>query len=110
MPLLLHNWREIMELWVAALDDSDDEGLRAVLECVFPYRSGVYDILNCLVQPASENYARPTDDTFARLPRPCSAALARAAVTFQDHFSTGPNRLAYHIRVPVQVPAHPSVL
>ncbi|KAJ7127008.1 hypothetical protein C8R44DRAFT_111309 [Mycena epipterygia] len=32
MPLLLHNWKEIMELWVVALDESDDEGLRAVLD------------------------------------------------------------------------------
>ncbi|KAJ6608583.1 armadillo-type protein [Mycena sp. CBHHK59/15] len=32
MPLLLHNWKEIIELWVAALDESDDEGLRAVLD------------------------------------------------------------------------------
>ncbi|KAJ6531776.1 armadillo-type protein [Mycena capillaripes] len=32
MPLLLHNWQEIMQLWVVALDDSDDEGLRAVLD------------------------------------------------------------------------------
>ncbi|KAJ7494717.1 hypothetical protein B0H11DRAFT_1717135 [Mycena galericulata] len=34
MPLLLHNWQEIMQLWVVALDESDDEGLLAVLECV----------------------------------------------------------------------------
>ncbi|KAJ7756392.1 armadillo-type protein [Mycena maculata] len=32
MPLLLHNWEEIMQLWVAALDESDDEGLLAVLD------------------------------------------------------------------------------
>ncbi|KAJ7650292.1 armadillo-type protein [Roridomyces roridus] len=32
MPLLLHNWQEIIQLWVAALDDSDDEGLLAVLD------------------------------------------------------------------------------
>ncbi|KAF8206463.1 armadillo-type protein [Mycena galopus ATCC 62051] len=32
MPLLLHNWEEIMQLWVVALDESDDEGLRAVLD------------------------------------------------------------------------------
>ncbi|KAJ7170672.1 hypothetical protein C8R43DRAFT_59666 [Mycena crocata] len=32
MPLLLHNWQEIMQLWVVALDESDDEGLRAVLD------------------------------------------------------------------------------
>ncbi|KAJ7931499.1 armadillo-type protein [Mycena leptocephala] len=32
MPLLLHNWQEVMQLWVVALDESDDEGLRAVLD------------------------------------------------------------------------------
>ncbi|KAJ6513279.1 hypothetical protein C8R45DRAFT_857772 [Mycena sanguinolenta] len=32
MPLLLHNWEEIMQLWIVALDESDDEGLPAVLD------------------------------------------------------------------------------
>ncbi|KAJ7773254.1 hypothetical protein B0H16DRAFT_1304430, partial [Mycena metata] len=32
MPLLLHNWQDIMQLWVEALDESDDEGLLAVLD------------------------------------------------------------------------------
>ncbi|KAF7327783.1 DRIM domain-containing protein [Mycena kentingensis (nom. inval.)] len=32
LPLLLHNWREVIALWVAALDAADDEGLRAVLD------------------------------------------------------------------------------
>ena len=34
MPLLLHNWKEIVELWLGALEESDDEGLKAILECV----------------------------------------------------------------------------
>lgn len=34
MPLLLHNWKEVVELWLGALEESDDEGLRAILECV----------------------------------------------------------------------------
>lgn len=34
MPLLLHNWRDIIEAWVTAMEGSDDEGLRALLECV----------------------------------------------------------------------------
>ena len=34
MPLLLHNWKDIVDLWFEALDKSDDEGLRAILECV----------------------------------------------------------------------------
>ncbi|KAF9234004.1 hypothetical protein BU15DRAFT_29792, partial [Melanogaster broomeanus] len=32
MPLLLHNWREIVRLWEAAIDAADDEALRALLE------------------------------------------------------------------------------
>jgi U3 small nucleolar RNA-associated protein 20 len=32
MPMLLHNWREIIDLWVGALETSDDEGMRALLE------------------------------------------------------------------------------
>ena len=32
MPLLLHNWREIVDLWLETLDVADDEGLRALLE------------------------------------------------------------------------------
>ena len=34
MPLLLHSWKEIVELWLAALEKSDDEGLKAILEYV----------------------------------------------------------------------------
>ena len=34
MPLLLHNWRDIIEIWVTAMEGSDDEGLKALLECV----------------------------------------------------------------------------
>ena len=34
MPLLLHNWREIVELWLSALEDADDEALKALLESV----------------------------------------------------------------------------
>ena len=32
MPLLLHNWRAIVDLWVEAIDAADDEGLKALLE------------------------------------------------------------------------------
>lgn len=32
MPLLLHNWHEIVDLWVVQLESADDEGLRALLE------------------------------------------------------------------------------
>lgn len=36
MPLLLHNWQEVTEMWLSALDVADDEALKALLECVFP--------------------------------------------------------------------------
>ncbi|KAL0955556.1 hypothetical protein HGRIS_001795 [Hohenbuehelia grisea] len=32
MPLLLHSWREVVDLWMDALKESDDEGLRALLD------------------------------------------------------------------------------
>ncbi|ESK84634.1 u3 snornp protein utp20 [Moniliophthora roreri MCA 2997] len=32
LPLLLHNWKVIVGLWVEALDSSDDEGLKALLD------------------------------------------------------------------------------
>ncbi|KAK0189706.1 hypothetical protein F5146DRAFT_1052188 [Armillaria mellea] len=32
LPLLLHNWREVVELWISALKSSDDEGFRALLD------------------------------------------------------------------------------
>ncbi|THV05318.1 hypothetical protein K435DRAFT_121028 [Dendrothele bispora CBS 962.96] len=34
LPLLLHNWREVVGLWLSAQAESDDEGLKAILECV----------------------------------------------------------------------------
>ncbi|KAJ7354554.1 hypothetical protein DFH08DRAFT_985270 [Mycena albidolilacea] len=36
MPLLLHNWEEIIQIWIVALDESDEEGLLAVLEDFLP--------------------------------------------------------------------------
>lgn len=32
MPLLLYNWREIIDLWQALVVSADDEALRALLE------------------------------------------------------------------------------
>ncbi|KAG8220545.1 armadillo-type protein [Butyriboletus roseoflavus] len=32
MPLLLHNWRDIAESWMTAVDAADDEALRALLD------------------------------------------------------------------------------
>jgi U3 small nucleolar RNA-associated protein 20 len=35
MPLLLHNWREVVDLWIEAVDVGDDESLGALLEYVY---------------------------------------------------------------------------
>lgn len=35
MPLLLHNWRQIYDLWSDAFKSADDEGLRPLLEYVW---------------------------------------------------------------------------
>jgi hypothetical protein len=37
MPLLLHNCQEIANLFIFALDGSDDEALRALLEYVLRF-------------------------------------------------------------------------
>lgn len=34
MPLLLHHWHEIYDLWVEVFEKSDDEGLKPLLEYV----------------------------------------------------------------------------
>lgn len=34
MALLVHHWNEVVDLWLEAVDASDDEGLRALLEYV----------------------------------------------------------------------------
>jgi len=39
MPLLLHNWKEIVDLWKDVLDTADDEALNALLELVHRIKS-----------------------------------------------------------------------
>jgi len=34
MPLLLHNWKKILDFWQVAIEEADDEALRALLEYV----------------------------------------------------------------------------
>ncbi|KAL0573671.1 U3 snoRNP protein [Marasmius crinis-equi] len=34
LPLLLHNWKEVVDLWFEALGSSDDEGLKALLDLI----------------------------------------------------------------------------
>ena len=32
MPLLVHHWKDIIQLWLSALENADDEALVALLE------------------------------------------------------------------------------
>ena len=32
MPLLIHHWKDIIQLWLSVLDNADDEALVALLE------------------------------------------------------------------------------
>ena len=32
MPLLVHHWKDIIQLWLFALENADDEALVALLE------------------------------------------------------------------------------
>ena len=32
MPLLVHHWKDIIQLWFSALENADDEALVALLE------------------------------------------------------------------------------
>ncbi|KIJ13504.1 hypothetical protein PAXINDRAFT_100613 [Paxillus involutus ATCC 200175] len=68
MPLLLHNWREIVELWETAVDAADDEALRALLDLLQKLAhdlrttlSPVYaDLLTRLLKFLSRHIAAPT--------------------------------------------------
>jgi U3 small nucleolar RNA-associated protein 20 len=33
LPLLLHHWNDIADLWLTAVDNADDEAMRPLLEC-----------------------------------------------------------------------------
>lgn len=67
MPLLLHNWRELVELWTAALDVADDEAMRALMECV--YRPRVSLPILTSSKSTAEDGARPTNNALPSLPR-----------------------------------------
>lgn len=34
MALLVHHWEEVIELWLQAMDKTDEEALKPLLECV----------------------------------------------------------------------------
>ena len=47
MALLVHHSKEVVELWLAAMDKADEEALKALLECVYAL---------CLSSPRSYAY------------------------------------------------------
>ena len=34
MALLVHHWKDVVELWLGAMDSTDEEGLKPLLEYV----------------------------------------------------------------------------
>jgi U3 small nucleolar RNA-associated protein 20 len=47
MPLLLHHWKEIVQLWLSVLASADDEALKALLECVLLRTTSVRPLTHC---------------------------------------------------------------
>ncbi|OAX32581.1 hypothetical protein K503DRAFT_870071, partial [Rhizopogon vinicolor AM-OR11-026] len=74
MPLLLHNWKEIIDLWKETLDTADDEALKALL-----------DLLNKLAHDLRTTLAPSYVDLLQILlrliPRPISASSLTALLT-----------------------------
>ncbi|KAI0628424.1 armadillo-type protein [Trametes polyzona] len=80
MPLLLHNWREIVELWLAALEKSNDEGLKAILDL---FQKLAHDLRTTL----APEYPRVLKRLLQLLPRSLSAeALTALLATFSALF------------------------
>ncbi|KAI0705265.1 armadillo-type protein [Cerioporus squamosus] len=80
MPLLLHNWKEIVELWLGALDKSDDEGLKAILDL---FQKFAHDLRTTL----APEYPRILKRLLRLLPRSLSAEVLTALLaTFSALF------------------------
>ncbi|KAF8641440.1 hypothetical protein AX16_009953 [Volvariella volvacea WC 439] len=80
LPLLVHHWNEIVELWTAALNASDDEGLKVLLDLL---QKLAYD-LRLSLSPAYESLL---STLLALLSRPISAASLTALLsTFSSLF------------------------
>ncbi|TBU52202.1 hypothetical protein BD310DRAFT_784738, partial [Dichomitus squalens] len=80
MPLLLHNWKEILEQWFEALAKSDDEGLRAILDL---FQKLAHDLRTTL----APEYPRVLRRLLKLLPRSLSAeALTALLATFSALF------------------------
>ncbi|KAJ2918304.1 hypothetical protein MD484_g2111, partial [Candolleomyces efflorescens] len=70
MPLLLHNWRDIIELWITAMEGSDDEGLRALL-----------DLLQKMAHDLRTTIAPVYDDIVSRLLKLLQRSISPEALT-----------------------------
>ncbi|KDR69878.1 hypothetical protein GALMADRAFT_255731 [Galerina marginata CBS 339.88] len=80
MPLLLHNWREIYDLWLEAFKSADDEGLRALLDLL---QKMAHDLRTTL----SPIYTPLLEILFTLLPRGISAqALTSLLETLSSIF------------------------
>ncbi|KAG1734522.1 armadillo-type protein [Suillus lakei] len=66
MPILLHNWKEIIDLWEGALDASDNEALIALLDLL---NKLAHDLRTTL----APSYADLLEVLLRLLPRPISA-------------------------------------
>ncbi|KAF8623398.1 hypothetical protein AX17_007436 [Amanita inopinata Kibby_2008] len=79
MPLLLHNWKEIINLWIEAMGLVDDEGLRALLDLLQKLAAD----LRTTLLPA---YHTILDALFPLLPKPIPtqalSTLLETLVTF----------------------------
>ncbi|KAK7030946.1 U3 snoRNP protein [Paramarasmius palmivorus] len=93
LPLLLHNWKEIVGLWVEALGSSNDEGLKALL-----------DLLQKLAQDLRSTLEPVYEDILERLLRLSTRTiLPEALTTLLSTLST----LFKYLLIPV---AEPSLL
>ncbi|KAJ8454750.1 hypothetical protein ONZ51_g12850 [Trametes cubensis] len=80
MPLLVHNWQELVKLWIGALDKSDDEGLKALLDL---FQKLAHDLRTTL----APEYPRVLKRLLQLLPRSLAAeALTALLATFSALF------------------------
>ncbi|KAF9524996.1 armadillo-type protein [Crepidotus variabilis] len=80
MPLLLHNWRQIYDLWSDAFKSADDEGLRPLLDLL---QNFIHD-LRTTISPV---YTTLLQQLLSLLPRSISAApLTTLLETFSSLF------------------------
>ncbi|KZT18582.1 hypothetical protein NEOLEDRAFT_1246369 [Neolentinus lepideus HHB14362 ss-1] len=75
MPLLLHHWREIVDLWTIALDESDDEGVVALADLL---QKLVHDLRTTISPAYQEILARLLDYLPRKIPAPTLTAVLSA--------------------------------